>query len=592
MLTKAPTVACYSQKSGEVGEGRNWIERSFPVTGEDAVSPKTVIDYNVRIDGESFQTGSLSKRMYETILERSSLNTNNPEIQRALKIYAMDFTAKEAVRAALESNGLVMVLSEDEQDEGMWADIDSIQFLQDSRIFDSWEEVVDEWVPGHSFSFIARQVPAKMRELTLDELLQALDPNGELRKEAKDEGRILLDEGLISLAHVANENVRRTQAAPMATDKIYTGTNKRGYQPIHADALSIDQQEDGTEKRSTMMHVMDALVSHGCLLVDITNGGKSWEAARTMNRMWEATNELLEAKELSTIPAMQTAKGSGSKFAKVGFSSNHGMTFLETRWNRDGNILPSEVEGIIGPEGVQALRDAFDCISRLGKDVTRIAVAASSIEVGLLSPKMASEKASLLADELLDDRIPLKADIVHLEESVCMSPQRLCSYTNINSDTPIKEIFGAHTDSSFVTAVPVSCVAGLEVFDEAEGVWYRPELAAKKFWSHQPTTQNKSEGVVDPGEELPWNVRYVVLMPGELLQLATRNEILASVHRVLASSDGPTRVSAPVLLRGRSGVTFDVSRYLGSSFSDPLLEQCDGMTIEQIHDSMQPGSFQ
>ena len=54
-----------NNQEGEVGEGDNWIERSFPVdTGGKAASAalKKVEGYNLGISGISFQTGSLSKR--------------------------------------------------------------------------------------------------------------------------------------------------------------------------------------------------------------------------------------------------------------------------------------------------------------------------------------------------------------------------------------------------------------------------------------------------------------------------------------------------------------------------------------------------
>lgn len=180
----------------EVDAGPNWIERSFPVTVNEkkAIDPKAIEDYNLGISGISFETGPLSKRMHEAIVSRSSLDTKDPEIARALKLYAMDFTAKEAVRAALQENGLEMVLSPDEEDSGMWGDVDSIRLLIDddfdvvpsSTVYDSWEEAVDDWTPGQGFSFLVRQVPAKMRELTIEELMSALDSDGELRKEAEE----------------------------------------------------------------------------------------------------------------------------------------------------------------------------------------------------------------------------------------------------------------------------------------------------------------------------------------------------------------------------------------------------------------------
>ena len=89
--------------------------------------------------------------------------------------------------------------------------------------------------------------------------------------------------------------------------------------------------------------------------------------------------------------------------------------------------------------------------------------------------------------------------------------------------------------------------------------------------------------------QVPWHARYIVIMPGEFLQIVSRNEIAAAVHRVVAS--GPARQSAPILLRGRPGVTMDVKRYIGE-VNNSLLEQIDGRNMQGIHDALQPSSFQ
>ena len=83
-----------SYGDGEVGEGDNWIEKSFPVATEEGVDIKKVEDFNLGISGESFQTGPLGKRMFEAIVSRTSLDISD-EILQALTLYAMDFTAKE-----------------------------------------------------------------------------------------------------------------------------------------------------------------------------------------------------------------------------------------------------------------------------------------------------------------------------------------------------------------------------------------------------------------------------------------------------------------------------------------------------------------
>ena len=113
--------------------------------------------------------------------------------------------------------------------------------------------------------------------------------------------------------------------------------------------------------------------------------------------------------------------------------------------------------------------------------------------------------------------------------------------------------------------------------------WYRPELNARK---HAKTLDPKGnlDGL------FPWHSRYLIVMPGELLQLTSRNNIPAAVHRVVASVESP-RLSAPVLLRARPGTQMNVERYLGSlDKADSLLLECNGMKMEEIHDALQQSS--
>lgn len=85
-----------------------------------------------------------------------------------------------------------LAFNDDEQDEGVWGSIDSIQLLHNNgnalpKMYDDWEEAVNNSTLGEGFNLVARQVPAKMHEWSSDELLQALDPKGELRGQANEE---------------------------------------------------------------------------------------------------------------------------------------------------------------------------------------------------------------------------------------------------------------------------------------------------------------------------------------------------------------------------------------------------------------------
>ena len=415
------------------------------------------------------------------------------------------------------------------------------------------------------------------------------------------------------------------------------------------------------------MHAMDGLVNHGCLIVDVTDGGASYKEASILAKMWDATEQFFNSIEgVTDLPKMKPAEGVGSKNAVVGFASYGQMKFLETRLRRretkndDNNIVPEILEDYIGLNGCKIMEDSFDVVSNIGKDIVRIAVAASSIEAeAFLTPTgkleeddgdeggigdmpfisgltfedaelfgvstgnendddevlvateedrlnaaiRASEAAALLADEIMDEgNIPQNFEGV--VGSINMSPHRICRYSGKNNDDNqnkkvIEEVFGAHTDTSFMTIVPVAATSGLEVFDEDSEKWYRPELKARKTWEQEQLDKGLDpsalfETIIDEnGEEiqLPWHSRYLVAMPGELMQIVTRDEVPASVHRVVAISN-KARLSAPVLLRGRSGMKLDASKYLGNmEVAGPILNQCDGMTMEAIHDQLQPSSY-
>jgi hypothetical protein len=103
---------------------------------------------------------------------------------------------------------------------------------------------------------------------------------------------------------------------------------------------------------------------------------------------------------------------------------------------------------------------------------------------------------------------------------VSTTAHRLCRYAPSSKAV----VFGAHTDTSFFTLVPLSAPPGLEVFDPSLDAWVRPEAA---------------EGA---------EATDVLCMPGEFLELASAGAFRAVVHRVLG---GPTkRVSTPLLVRG------------------------------------------
>lgn len=716
---------------------------------DDDDDDEQVLLYDLGVDGVTLGTGALSQRIHgalsrgmsttTTSLQTSS-STNSmeqlfaEEREQLLKRLAMECTAREAAKAALRQSGLELLQCDDMDDDdnnnendvdddALRHNVESIRlldndnddndnessgdgFLGKNNSYDSWDAAAADWTPGQAFSFVVRRVPAARSEVSLDALLASLDPDGTLRREqqqaqARKNGRNSSSSSSTAmLAGMVADNARRAESAPwhVAADEkeAYSGTDAAGYRVMRAcdlAATTTATTTTTTDRRATM-HVMDALVSHGCLIVDVTNAGNnsdgaavsssSYDQAKILGDMWTTAARFFDhvataSTEEFAIPGLQTAAGAGSTHAKVGFASYAGgdLQFLETRQSRNrssssaaaaaaaGNddensvlLLPLETERVVGATGCRALLDAFDIVADLSRHVVRIVVAASTEEAGLLAGAEATEAAAKLAAELLDDGKPLLSttgtaadDSMPSEQgsSVSMSPHRLCRYSTGNSipaaatttadgaaagvdddasnkvggdDQPPalpQEVFGAHTDSTFITAVPVAAVSGLEVYDEAADRWYRPELAARRHWRAMRASAGDdpdalTELVTLGGNDddtrqqqvlLPWHARYVVLMPGELLQLASRDEVLATVHRVVVGAAATTttttaqhqltntaRLSAPILLRGRPGTRMDCDRYLGGVGGSPVLRECDGMTMQDIHDAMQQSQQQ
>lgn len=672
----------FDEPEGRRGDGRNWIEKSSPigigklVEGvKDAITGdgerETDGNYDLGVNGISFQIGDLSKRMYDTLMSvamrRFPEGAEIPsELGDVYKLYAMDITAKEAVKAALDQNGLQLAIDDSEgnqsQDEGMWGDIDFVKLIdpmtgeieEGTEDYDSFDAAVEEgdWEPGQPFNFVIRNVPARLKEMDISDLLSQLDPNGKLREEAKEKGITLPDEDVASLSDLEKESDRRVRVAPYEVqdaNNVYIGDGSKGYNIIKRSGLLAESgNPDGTENDQTLMHVMDSLVSHSGLIVDVTDGGTRFGDAVKISKMWEVSSDFFNKvgnndELIKTLTCESTEEGRGM----VGFASfpERGMQTLEARILRDDKnqtLAPDDVAEIVGEDGVVSLMDSYNTLCDIGKDIVRVAVAAANMEyeaflgesdlaekssdlplisgltfddaeiAGMVdmeggyvaASRMASEAAILMVDELIDDG---KVSAKYAQEpAMSMTPQRICRYKNEggsndkNLDPNGKETFGAHTDTAFMTLIPVAKVSGLEIFDEGANKWFRPELLARQAWekerrrqgldtSSQTDTVTIFHGEEEKEIELPWQCRYVVAMPGQLLQVATRNEVAAAVHRVIAvpGGDNKIRISAPVLLRPQFGTRMNLSKYFGrSETAGSLLKECDGMRMEDIYDAL------
>jgi len=269
--------------------GLNWIEKSspsgignlsdeIPSTKGKKTSKGPDGFYDLGIDGMSFSIGPLSKRMYDALqsvaLKRFPPGTESlpSDLEKIYRTYTMDITAKEAVKAALNQNGLDLAIDKDDassQDSGLWGDIDSIQLLDNSlnpkgdtiASFDSLEDAIDLglWYPGQPFHFVVRNVPVRFKEMEISDLLKALDPSGKYRSEAKDRGIVMPDEEIVTLKDLGNDNERRAEVSPRETeseDVVFRGEDSMGYNiMLCKDLLEENKNVDGTENLTSKCEV-------------------------------------------------------------------------------------------------------------------------------------------------------------------------------------------------------------------------------------------------------------------------------------------------------------------------------------------------
>jgi hypothetical protein len=662
---------------------RNWIEKSSPTGLGGALGEDDIEEYTLKLHGPTFQIGALSQRFYDALMTNAERRFGSPrsipkELLPIYKSYAMDMAAKEAVKAALQENGLELVeveaSSSEEETEagagmpGTWGVLEEIRILKNDNpededvliaTADNTEYAIREqlWEPGQAYSFIVRHVKGKLREVSLKSLLSAWgmeDMAGELGVDMKDDTDPKLPlESVKDYIDVDDEEdddddeddgddyadddkqvISQDDNDELFKDDPYKLTDAKTLQELGKDCeeranavptravavgfaggvgVGYDIVKSGDVlKESSNDNVMQALEQHGCLVVDTID---SSEKVKALDGMWKATdcffNEINNTSGSAvTPPGMSIAKDAGSRHAAVGYATydSGAMQFLETRLTRQSatenerddkdknKLVPSEIAGIITSQRVHDLINGNAVLTNIGKDVAKVAIQSALLlqQEGESSSEDATTRANLLVDALLDDATNRLGD--DQETTISMSPHRMCRYSDNgkgNQSASAREVFGAHTDTSFVTVVPCAAVSGLEIYDAAAGSWIRPELMARRHWENERLEQNLDLKLKDgEGEDSqPWHSRYVVCVPGELLQLYTNNRIRAAVHRVVAATGGESRVSAPVLLRARTNAIMDVPKYFGvskASDAGPLLESCQDLTMEDIHNALQP----
>jgi isopenicillin N synthase-like dioxygenase len=114
------------------------------------------------------------------------------------------------------------------------------------------------------------------------------------------------------------------------------------------------------------------------------------------------------------------------------------------------------------------------------------------------------------------------------------------------------ENLGSHCDWSIFTIVPVSEVAGLQIFNGE--AWVSPEIVARRHAERDGVNMSDSTSC--------WNTKYAVVMAGKWLELLTNGRVPSTIHRVVSPRGSPRRFSVPFFLRLRPEVLETVEEQL------------------------------
>lgn len=256
------------------GRGANWVEKSKT---RKPSHNQTVDQYDLGLSGKWFQTGQLGKKLFDAIVSKTSLAGKlDDETRRTLSIYVMDSTAKQATIVALNQSGLILAPPEGHEEE--WGEIDSIRLYDFGSgypldtVYDRLEDAVRQWTPGQAFDFVIRNVPAKSRPPpTVEEIMDALDPNGTIRAEIKArKGEVVLpseemvmsifdDDMNGSVLDVMRDCLYRSEVTSnihSVPQDAFAGAGTSGYNVINRkDLLRKSAGEDGAENNKSKFEI-------------------------------------------------------------------------------------------------------------------------------------------------------------------------------------------------------------------------------------------------------------------------------------------------------------------------------------------------
>ncbi|GKY95971.1 hypothetical protein MPSEU_000557600 [Mayamaea pseudoterrestris] len=289
-------------------------------------------------------------------------------------------------------------------------------------------------------------------------------------------------------------------------------------------------------------------------------------AATVVNDMWKCIETLFinqENDEHGLIRGFSLADASAnSKLSNDKRQS--GYLHVQTQLLHDHQLVPRSLKTLVGPCGMEQAASAFQLMSQLCKTFTSV------VNSGERCPR----DAAVLRDRLLYEMDSTLYD----EPWMSGTYHRLCQYvsgelqTEIDDDTSTgRRLLRSHCDWTIATALPVSAIPGLELYDPSTKRWIRIEQVLAGMHHSNATA-------ADAASEHNWNSQYAVVITGSWLELLTKGETKATVHRVISD---PTcreqRMSAPFFMRPRESLF----RQVDQEFNRAVVDDCDALDYRQ-----------
>jgi len=335
---------------------------------------------------------------------------------------------------------------------------------------------------------------------------------------------------------------------------------------VHSEIVRLCSARNDDETRADRLNLATMMKQSGGYLIVKLSGSE----AKAMSDMWACAIEIFDMRRADNVKTLMRHQ---RLTRDDDDSSESGYDYVETTINRsNGNLDPEGFSGIVGREHYQHALNAHRLLENLGEDVAAIMVSAT----GGVTPRKSRELVRKVSDDGTDmgfrDETPSSCSVHRLSQYVVLAEGD--GNSDVSDNGGLEEVLRSHTDWTVATIVPVSDIAGLEIWQPSTRSWIRPELTAKRHWE----MRLQYPGADDASS---WNSRYVVVMAGKWLQILTNGGIESAIHRVV-SIRGERRMSAPFFLRPRQTVPLGVQREFGEAKEHDMYEMNDTANVMRM----------